>query len=356
MQPTREPVPGQRIDMARLERSRQAQRLLQPEFEVWNPLQFVGQLVRAPATHRGEPELFVGLPDYQLVSLRTGQLWAVEGETRIPIAGSPRVAQKVLDSYPGERAHAYDRLLWAVTAYQTERLRREAAQYLSLNTTRDQELRQVVARTTELPDVGDVIPAAGPAAQSNTRQPALPRLEGAAVLFAALRNRDSARAAELLAHDANLASAQDELGRTALFYALSAQDYELTRRLLESGADANHVDQEGFAVIHDLAKSDDPWPLELLQRYGADLNLGSKHGFTPALIAMRHACWTTLAFLIAEQVNLRTVSRDGASVAVQYQEIEFMPRVIRREIVRQLSRTPLLTSQPAVAPASPTHH
>ena len=80
----------------------------------------------------------------------------------------------------------------------------------------------------------------------------------------------------------------DEEGRTPLFHAMAARHYDLARRWLEAGANPDHLDHEGFAVIHDLAKRDEVEPVELLQRHGADLDLGTGLGFTPALLALRY--------------------------------------------------------------------
>jgi hypothetical protein len=102
--------------------------------------------------------------------------------------------------------------------------------------------------------------------------------------------------------------------------------------------------------VHDVAKRDNVQPLELLQRYGADLNLPTGMGFTPAMIALRYGCWPALAFLLAQHVDLRKTTLPGASVAEQYKDVSSLPRVLRREIERQLGRPafiPIVPHTPA---------
>ncbi len=323
------------IDQQRLARARAAQRLLEYEFEVWNPLQFIGQ-VQADTESASASARLVGLPDHHVVSLATGQVWALEPDGRVPAEGNTWLPPEVLATYPGEAATRFERLLWAVEVYQNEFRPREAA---ALDQRSDAQLKRLQDALTEsLRGSASVEEIA--AFTEYYRGGAAPTraTEGSEALFAALRRRDWEKAAALIAQDAALANAQDEDGRTPLFYAMTAGYHDLARRWLEAGANPNHLDHEGFAVIHDLAKRDDIEPIELLDRYGADLDLGTGLGFTPALLALRYGCWPVLGYLLSRHVDLHKTMLAGASVADHYPQVTGLPRVLRSEIDRQLGK------------------
>ena len=176
---------------------------------------------------------------------------------------------------------------------------------------------------------------------------ATPGSEG---LFKALRIHNWDEAAALIAATPSLVNARTRIGLTPLYYAFKDGHYELGRHWLESGANPNHLDHEGFAIIHDAVKRDAAGPVELLHRYGADLDLGTGMGFTPALLAMRYGCWNVLAFLLKHRVDLHRTVLAGASVADQYEHVEGLPRILRSEIEQQLGKRrviPLMVMAPA---------
>jgi hypothetical protein len=179
--------------------------------------------------------------------------------------------------------------------------------------------------------------------------PPTPPTPGSESLFDALHRREWTRAAELVAVRAGLANAVDEEGRTPLFHAMRAHHLDFARRLLDLGTDPDHLDHEGFAVIHDMAKRDDREPIELLQRYGADLDLPTGLGMTPALLALRYRCWTVLAYLLGQGVDVAKSLLPGASIAEQYNEVDDLPRVLRAEIDRRLGRRHVIPIVPAKA-------
>ena len=337
-----------KVDEARLNRARAAQEFLQHEFEVWNPLQFIGLARPAEGDASADPELFVGLPDHHALSLRTGEVWALEPDRRVRVEGNVALPPEVLASYPGERAPAFERLLWAVEVYRYEFRRRETADILARSAAQIDHLRTQVALSLQ----GKASRAEVEAFTTYYRGgvdpgPATP---GSDALFKALRTGDWDEAAALVAATPTLLRAEDEDGMTPLFYAFRTSHFELARRWLENGADANHLDHEGFAIIHDSVKRDDPVPVELLQRYGADLNLGTGMGFSPALLALRYGCWSVLAFLLRQYVDLRRTALAGTSVADQYEHVEGLPRVLRSEIEQRLGKRrviPLVVMAPA---------
>ncbi|KAK6835393.1 hypothetical protein RU639_001795 [Aspergillus parasiticus] len=86
---------------------------------------------------------------------------------------------------------------------------------------------------------------------------------------------------------------QDNLGRTALFYAVgthgkcsSSHSYTLARFLCENGAGASLADTNGKTVLHELAVAShagdpiNPALLDLLLSHGADINRADMEGST----------------------------------------------------------------------------
>ena len=336
LQPHSIPPPDFAIDTARLQRAYDAQLFLQHEFELWNPLPFIGQVQVVAGDPSADPERFVGLPDHHAVSLQTGEIWALEPEGRVPAAGNISLAPEVRATFPGEHAHSFERVLWAVEVYDEQFRRREAAAMPVVDAKHAEQVRERVERflqgkvSQEEVDAFTEYYRGG--MQPSTATP------GSETLFGALRRRDWNKAAALTAESPWLVNARCEEGRTPLFYAMNARHYELARRWLERGAEPNHLDYEGFAAIHDAAKRDDTTAVELLHRNGADLDLGTGLGFTPALLALRYGCWTVLAYLLAQGVDLRKTAIAGAAVEDQYESIAGLPRVLRSEIERQLGR------------------
>jgi hypothetical protein len=331
------PPPHLEIDRRSLARAHDAQQFMQHEFQVWNPLEFVGRPQTIAGDTSADPERFVGLPDHYAVSLSSGDVWAVEPDAMVPCAAGVRLPREVLATYPGPDAHSFEQLLWAVETYLHEFRPREAAQLRTLHSADVMEL-QVAARLhgkASASEIASITDFFGGGAVT-------PPTPGSEPLFKALSKRDWASVEAIVAANPRLIHAEDEDGRTPLFHAMHAQQLEIVQRWLEAGADPDHLDHEGFAPIHDAAKRDVVEPVALLDRCGADLNLETGLGFTPALLALRYGTWSVLAYLLAQKVDLKRTTMVGASVADQYEEVAALPRVLRREIERQLGRRPVI--------------
>jgi hypothetical protein len=251
-----------------------------------------------------------------------------------PAPGRVRLPQDVLATYPDGNADSFEQFLWAIETYVHEYRPREAAEWQSTHHAEVAGLQMAAALN------GHATPAEIEAITQfySGGSPPTPPSPGSETLFAALRQRDWEKAAALIDAKPALARAEDVDGRTPLFHAMAARNHELARRWLEAGADPNHLDHEGFAVVHDVVKRDSVEPLDLLHRHGANLDLATGMGFTPAMIALRYGCWPALAYLLAQHVDLRKSALPGASVAEQYEDVPSLPRVLRREIERQLGR------------------
>ncbi|MEO8676026.1 MAG: ankyrin repeat domain-containing protein [Casimicrobiaceae bacterium] len=341
------------VDVPRLHRAYDAQQFLQHEFEVWNPLQFIGRVQTSDGDTDPDPERFVGLPDHHAISLRTGELWALEPDERVRVDDIV-LPPEVIATYPGEDAPAFERLLWAVDVYRDEVRRREAAALQARSAAQVEHFRTSLSLALKGTPSREEVDALTEYYRGGAAPGAVS--PGSESLFRALRTGAWDEAAARVATTPSLVNAEDEDGMTPLFHALRSRHYELARRWLERGADPNHLDHEGFAVIHDLAKRDETEPVDLLQHYGADLDRGTGMGFTPALLALRYGCWNVLAYLLKQRVDLRRSAIAGTSVSDQYEQIDGLPRALRSVIEQQLGKRrviPLTVMPPAVEALPP---
>ncbi|KAE8318588.1 ankyrin repeat-containing domain protein [Aspergillus transmontanensis] len=87
----------------------------------------------------------------------------------------------------------------------------------------------------------------------------------------------------LLEGKPSIVNIQDNLGRTAIFYAVgthgkcsSSHSYTLARFLCENGAGASLADTNGKTVLHELT----PCPVSLMLSHGADFNRADMEGST----------------------------------------------------------------------------
>ncbi len=107
-------------------------------------------------------------------------------------------------------------------------------------------------------------------------------------LISAVRNPgagDAFRAALAQNPDLNYA---DDSGMTPLAYAVDLLDTEKAAALLKAGADPVYRRKDnGYTAVHVAAALYDTAPLELLIRYGANLNIPGSFGKTPLMEAAR---------------------------------------------------------------------
>ena len=202
------------VDHRKLERAADAQRFLQHEFEVWNPLEYIGQRIDESRLQGSDavPPL-IGLPDHHALSLATGDVWQMEPDGLVPVFGNTKLPQALLATYPSDTACGFERLLWAVDLYRDEFRPREAAAIEALGMARAEQLKDSISQAFQ----GRASAAELAAFETYYTGGAAPdaATPGSEPLFDALRKRDWARAEDMLAADEALANAVDEDGRDA---------------------------------------------------------------------------------------------------------------------------------------------
>ena len=314
-------------DGARLARARAAQQFTRAEFVATNAFEFIGQVLHIAA---GAGEAFIGLPDEHLVSRRTGRVFRSEDGALVPATGAVTLDAALLASYPDAARRQFDRFLWSVDVYLEHCRPAQTAYMVGAHARQVQELQAVLAirlgGRSDGQDLKDVVDHYTGAIEITAITP------GAEPLYRALRARNWQRAQKLIAAKPELVRARDEEGRTPLFHAFAARQLELADQWLRLGADPDQLDHEGFAVLHDVVKRVLLEPVELLHRHGADLNLATRLGFTPALIALQYGTWPVLAYLVQQGVDLRRENLLGTSVANQFQHVKELPGAVRQTI------------------------
>lgn len=107
--------------------------------------------------------------------------------------------------------------------------------------------------------------------------------------------------------------AQDDLGRTALHWAVRAGAAETVRRLLAAGAAANAADLDGEAPLHLAARADQAEVAAALLAGGADPDLAGAYQATPLHLAAQAGRSRLAERLIAAGANLNAVDAFGCT-------------------------------------------
>jgi ankyrin repeat protein len=119
--------------------------------------------------------------------------------------------------------------------------------------------------------------------------------------------------------------AEDYIHHTALRAATLYNQEEVVRLLLERGAKADGVDDNGESALIIAARSAQRFGIAgLLVSHGASVNLQGKTGNTALLAAVRSRCFETAAFFVENGADLNVRDRDGRTIP------EIWPRAMER--------------------------
>ena len=93
-------------------------------------------------------------------------------------------------------------------------------------------------------------------------------MESANTITEAVQNQDIHELCMLIEKGKHDLNKQDKMGRTVLFFAVCRGNSEMTKILLENGADAAILDRNGNSPLHWSGHCD---VIELLVNYGGDV-------------------------------------------------------------------------------------
>lgn len=106
-------------------------------------------------------------------------------------------------------------------------------------------------------------------------------------------------------------NAADDDGRTALFWAQHAANYDGMRTLIKFGADMNIKDRWGETILSYAAKEGDLEAVKLLVDSKADVNAKNRHETTILMQAVQSKSLAIVSFLIKSGADVTAV--DSAS-------------------------------------------
>ena len=92
----------------------------------------------------------------------------------------------------------------------------------------------------------------------------------------------------LLVKDGSSVTCKDQNGRSALSYALEAENVIITEILLQSGeaGSIDHIDSDGMSILYRAVRKDNCELVELLLRYGYTTNIRNSNCYSPLMEAV----------------------------------------------------------------------
>ena len=135
-----------------------------------------------------------------------------------------------------------------------------------------------------------------------------------------------------LGADVNAQRTNDKV--TPLHLASSWNHYMAVRLLMENGADANILSDDGRSPLHDAASKGFFNVVRLLLDYGAEVNIPDINGYTPFHYAVSQGCSLTAELLIEKisNVNLRTKrGRTPLYIAVKNQHEQLIKMLLEHK-------------------------
>ena len=109
----------------------------------------------------------------------------------------------------------------------------------------------------------------------------------------------------------------DRMRKWLFFYAAANGHYVSLNKLLEEGADANAVDEDGWTALIHVAKNDHPHCIEPLLEQGANVNAQTALSETALILAARHGSKRCIQLLLEEGANVNTQELNGTTALME---------------------------------------
>lgn len=250
------------------------------------------------------------MPEASLLFADTGEVFSGRAEDFIPNLIIPR---EVLDSFPTEGAYlAFPRIIWALSIW---------TKYVNPNWHYDPDLDP---EEWSQPGANDML--GGIAAMFESNPELLEQIEhmmhgemrkltaDEKRLFALFEQGEIEAIKREIAAKPTLATAQDEEGKTPLYYSSYTDDAAFAGFLLAHGADIEHRDGQRWTPIMFAASCDAENVIRTLSQHRADVNAQNPAGFSPLLIALPRRAWRAAQALLDAGADPNHKTLIGTSV------------------------------------------
>ncbi|WP_342255471.1 ankyrin repeat domain-containing protein [Spiroplasma endosymbiont of Poecilobothrus nobilitatus] len=130
-----------------------------------------------------------------------------------------------------------------------------------------------------------------------------------------LKNINNLEITKLLIDNGADVNLQDENGTTPIYYAISTDNIEIVKLLIDNGADVKNINKNGLTPLYYAIILDKKEMVQFLINNGADVNLRDKNGLTPLHFAIDENNKEMVQFLInnGADVNIKITST-GATI------------------------------------------
>ena len=127
---------------------------------------------------------------------------------------------------------------------------------------------------------------------------------------------------------------QDEIGYTALMYAVRDGNEPIVRFLLENGADASLCTKEGYGPVLCASNNGFPNILSLLLQYTSS-NVRDEDYFTPMMCACQNNHSGCVRYLLSKQPDLRVTNKNGdnaIAICLQHNSIDCLAVFLKSNV------------------------
>jgi ankyrin repeat protein len=139
------------------------------------------------------------------------------------------------------------------------------------------------------------------------------------ILFAAADSGDLTLVKSIISEKGHLVNDRDDYGCTPLQIAVQKDHRDVVTYLLDSGAEVNSRNKDGYTALHFVTSKT---MAELLITRGADVNIPDNYGLIPIHNAVLEGYRDIVEYLISQGADINYIENKGFTplrMAVQYQ-------------------------------------